>query len=98
MASNLSSNKQCGLQAKRIDARRRVPCGQIRRGALVGCSVGAAGAAAAAAEVPGRLVLVLASLFEAAVPGLEVAPRGGRAPFTGGVPGLLPEEVPGLEA
>lgn len=58
--------------------------------ALVGCRVGAAVCKAPLADAAGgRLVLVVRSLFEAAVAGLEAPPSGGRAPFTGGVPGLL---------
>ena len=91
MANNLISNTvNC--------SRGMGPISGSEGSALVGCRVGADGGAEAAAAAPGRLVLVVASLLEAAVPGLEAPPSGGRVPFTGGVPGLLPAAVPGLEA
>jgi hypothetical protein len=68
---------------------------------LVGCRVGAGGGAADPdADVVGRALLVVVSnRLVAAVPGLEAPPRGGRAPFTGGVSVLLPGDgMPGLDA
>lgn len=64
----------------------------------MGCRVGAGGGAELEADVISLFVLVVMRRLAPAVPGLEAPPSGGRAPVTGGVPGLPPADVPGLEA